>query len=184
MTVSHEQAEILLKKLKARFDKNMHRHKDVVWEKVAAKLVENPEKLRSVYEMESTGGDPDVVSVDNAAEDYYYFYDCAAESPKARRSLCYDREALDSRKEHKPADTAVDMAAAMGIELITEQHYRELQKFGNFDTKTSSWIKTPHDVRALGGALFADYRYGNVFVYHNGAQSYYSARGFRGRVKV
>ena len=161
----------------------MKRHKGLDWAAVQAKMDANAEKLWSLNEMQETGGEPDVVRYDKKTGEYV-FYDCSAESPKERRSLCYDREALDERKEHKPADSAIDMAAAMGIELLTEEQYRELQKLGNFDSKTSSWIITPADIRKLGGALFADYRYGNVFVYHNGAESYYAARGFRGSLRV
>ena len=177
------QREELLRTLKARFEKNMNRHKGLEWAKVQAKLEANTEKLWSLNEMESTGGEPDVVGHDKKTGEYI-FYDCSAESPKGRRSVCYDRKALESRKEYKPKNSAIDMAAAMGIELLTEEQYRELQKLGNFDTKTSSWIITPADIRKLGGALFADYRYGNVFVYHNGAESYYAARGFRGSVRI
>ena len=177
------QCEELLRTLKARFEKNMNRHKGLEWAKVQAKLEANTEKLWSLNEMESTGGEPDVVGHDKKTGEYIFF-DCSAESPKGRTSVCYDREGLESRKEHRPKTTAMDMAAAMGIELLTEEQYRELQKLGNFDTKTSSWIITPADIRKLGGALFADYRYGNVFVYHNGAESYYAARGFRGSVRI
>ena len=161
----------------------MKRHKGLGWDKVHAKLEASPEKLWSLNEMERTGGEPDVVAYDKKTGDVI-FYDCSAESPKGRRSVCYDREALASRKEHKPKNNAVDLAAAMGIELLTEEQYRELQKLGEFDTKTSSWVQTPSDIRALGGALFCDRRYGKVFVYHNGAQSYYAARAFRGRLRV
>jgi len=178
-----EQHEVLLSALKARFEKNMNRHKDLEWHKVQAKLESNPEKLWSLNEMERTGGEPDVVGHDKTTGEYIFF-DCSAESPKGRRSLCYDGEALESRKQHKPDNNAVDMAAAMGIELLTEEQYRELQKHGNFDTKTSSWVQTPADIRKLGGAIFADYRYGHVFVYHNGAESYYAARGFRGSLRA
>src|SRR6202051_4961512 len=181
--LSPEQCEQLLRALKARFEKNMNRHKGLEWAKAQAKLEANTEKLWSLNEMEITGGEPDVVGHDKTTGEYI-FYDCSAESPKGRRSVCFDREALVSRKEHKPADNAIDMAAAMGIELLTEEQYRELQKLGNFDTKTSSWITTPSEIRKLGGAIFADYRYGNVFVYHNGAESYYAARGFRGSLMV
>ena len=177
------QREELLRTLKARFEKNMNRHKGLEWAKVQAKLEANTEKLWSLNEMERTGGEPDVVGHDKKTGEYI-FYDCSAESPKGRRSVCYDREALESRKEHKPKNSAIDMAAAMEIGLLTEEQFRELQKLGNFDTKTSSWIITPADIRKLGGALFADYRYGNVFVYHNGAESYYAARGFRGSVRI
>jgi len=181
--LSPEQSEDLLRTLKARFENNMNRHEGLEWAKVQAKLEANTEKLWSLNEMERTGGEPDVVGHDKTTGEYI-FYDCSAESPKDRRSLCYDREALESRKEHKPKNNAIDMAAAMGIELLTEEQYRELQKFENFDTKTSSWVKTPADIRKLGGAIFADFRYGNVFVYHNGAESYYAARGFRGSLRV
>jgi len=181
--VSPEQREELLRALKARFEKNRNRHKGLEWTNVQARLEANTEKLWSLNEMETTGGEPDVVAHDKKTGEYI-FYDCSAESPKGRRSVCYDREALESRKEHKPENSAIDMAAAMSIEILTEEQYRELQKGGEFDTKTSSWIKTPSDIRKLGGALFADYRYGNVFVYHNGAESYYAARAFRGSLKV
>jgi hypothetical protein len=181
--LSAEQQEELLGILKARFEKNMSRHKSVEWTKVQAKLQANAEKLRSLNEMEITGGDPDVVGYDKKTDEYT-FYDCSAESPKGRRSACYDREALESRKEYKPENNAVDMATALGIELLTEEQYRELQKLGKFDLKTSSWIKTPADIRKLGGAIFCDRRYDTVFVYHNGAESYYAARGFRGSLKV
>ena len=175
--------EELLKVLKARFEKNMNRHKGIEWDKVQARLEANNEKLWSLNEMERTGGEPDIVGYDNKTGEYI-FYDCSAESPVSRRSLCYDREALDSRKEHKPKNNAIDMAAAMGIELLTEEQYRHLQKPGEFDTKTSSWVKTPSDIRRLGGAIFCDRRYNNVFVYHNGAESYYAARGFRGLLRI
>jgi hypothetical protein len=178
-----KQREELLSGLKARFEKNMHRHKDLEWAQVRAKLEANAEKLWSLNEMERTGGEPDIVGRDKTTGEYI-FYDCSAESPKGRRSLCYDREALESRKEHKPKDNAIDMAVAMGIELLSEEQYRELQKLGDFDTKTSSWVKTPSAVRKLGGALFCDRRFDTVFVYHNGAESYYAARGFRGLLKV
>ena len=181
--LSPEQREKLLRALKARFEKNMNRHQGLEWAKVQAKLEDNTEKLWSLHEMERTGGEPDVVGHDKKTDEYI-FYDCSAESPEGRRSLCYDREALEARKANKPADNAFVMAAAMGIELLTEEQYRELQKLGNFDTKTSSWVKTPSDIRKLGGALFADRRYGNVFVYHNSAPSYYGARAFRGSLKV
>jgi len=173
----------LLRVLKARFEKNMNRHQGVEWAQVQAKLEAGGEKLWSLNEMERTGGEPDVVSHDKKTGEFI-FYDCSAESPKGRRSVCYDREALESRKEHKPEDNAMDMAAAMGIEILTEEQYRELQKFANFDTKTSSWVKTPSNIRKLGGALFCDRRYGTVFVYHNGAESYYAARAFRGSLRV
>jgi hypothetical protein len=181
--VSPEQREELLGALKARFEENMNRHKGLEWAKVQAKLEADAKKLWSLNEMERTGGEPDVVGHDKKSGDYI-FYDCSAESPKGRRSVCYDRQALESRKEHKPENNAIDMAAAMGIELLTEEQYRELQKLGNFDTKTSSWITTPSEIRKLGGALFCDYRYETVFVYHNGAESYYAARAFRGSLKV
>jgi hypothetical protein len=181
--LSPEQREQLLRTLKARFEKNMNRHRGLDWAKVQAKLESNTEKLWSLSEMERTGGEPDVVD-HNKKTGEYIFYDCSAESPKGRRSLCYDREALDSRKENKPKHNAMDMAAAMGIELLTEEQYRELQKLGNFDTKTSSWVKTPSDIRKLGGALFCDRRYDTVFVYHNGAESYYAGRAFRGWLRV
>jgi len=181
--LSSERRQELLRTLKARFEKNMNRHKALDWSKVQAKLEANPGKLRSLNEMEKTGGEPDVVSHDkNTGE--YIFYDCSAESPKGRRSICFDGEALESRKENKPADSAMDMALAMGIELLTEEQYRELQKLGDFDTKTSSWVKTPSAIRKLGGALFCDRRFDTVFVYHNGAESYYAARGFRGSLRV
>jgi len=181
--VSPEEREELLRALKARFEKNMNRHNGLEWAKVQAKLEANTGKLRSLNEMERTGGEPDVVGHDKKTGEYI-FYDCSAESPKGRRSVCYDREALESRKEHKPENNAIDMASAMGIELLTEEQYRELQKLGNFDAKTSSWVKTPSDIRKLGGAIFCDFRYGNVFVYHNGAESYYAARAFRGSLRV
>jgi hypothetical protein len=181
--VSPEQREGLLRTLKTRFEKNMNRHKGLEWAKVQAKLEANAEKLWSLSEMESTGGEPDVIGHDKKTGEYI-FYDCSPESPKDRRSVCYDREALNARKEHKPKDSAVDMAAAIGIELLTEEQYRELQKLGDFDTKTSSWVKTPSDIRKLGGALFCDRRYDTVFLYHNGADSYYAARGFRGSLRV
>jgi hypothetical protein len=178
-----KQREELLGTLKARFEKNMNRHKGLEWAKVQAKLEANTEKLWSLNEMERTGGEPDVVGHDKKTGEYI-FYDCSAESPKGRRSFCYDREALESRKENKPENNAVGMAADMGIELLTEEQYRELQKLGNFDTKTSSWVKTPSGIRKLGGAIFCDRRYDTVFVYHNGAESYYAARGFRGSLRV
>ena len=181
--LSAEQSDELFSILKARFEKNTNRHKGVEWTKVQAKLEANPEKLWSLNEMEQTGGEPDVVDHDKKTGEYI-FYDCSAESPKGRRSLCYDREAHEARKEFKPENSAIDMAAAMGIELLSEEQYRELQKLGNFDMKTSSWLKTPPDIRKLGGAIFGDYRYGTVFMYHNGAESYYAARGFRGSLKV
>ena len=178
-----EQREELLRALKARFEKNMNRHKGLEWSKVQAKLEANTEKLWSLNEMERTGGEPDVVGHDKKTGEYV-FYDCSAESPKGRRSVCYDGEALAARKENKPKNNAIDMATAMGIEILTEEQYLELQKRGNFDAKTSSWVKTPSDIRKLGGAIFADYRYGRVFVSHNGAESYYAARGFRGSLRV
>lgn len=181
--LSPAQREEILTALQARFEKNMNRHKGLEWAKVQAKLEANTEKLWSLYEMERTGGEPDVVGHEKKTGEFI-FYDCSAESPKGRRSVSYDREALNSRKEHKPKDSAIDMAAAIGIELLTEEQYRELQKLGEFDTKTSSWVNTPSDIRKLGGALFCDRRYGKVFVYHNGAESYYGARGFRGSVRV
>ena len=181
--LSADQRDELIKALKARFEKNMNRHKGLEWAKVQARLEANPEKLWSLSEMERTGGEPDVVG-HNKKTGEYIFYDCSAETPKGRRSICYDREALDARKEHKPKDSAIDMATAMRIELLTEEQYRELQKLGEFDTKTSSWVKTPSDIRKLGGALFCDRRYDQVFVYHNGAESYYAARGFRGSLRV
>jgi hypothetical protein len=178
-----KQREELLSALKARFEKNMNRHQGLEWAKVQAKLEANPEKLWSLNEMESTGGEPDVVGFDKKTGEHI-FYDCSAESPKGRRSVCYDREALESRKENKPKNSAMDMAAAMGIEILTEEQYLELQKLGNFDAKTSSWLKTPSEIRELGGAICADFRYGRVFVGHNGAESYYAARGFRGWLRV
>ena len=178
-----EQREELLRALKTRFEKNMNRHLDLEWAKVQARLEVNTKKLWSIDEMEKTGGEPDVVGHDKKTGEYI-FYDCSAESPKGRRSLCYDREALESRKEYKPKNSALDMAAAMDVELLTEEQYRELQKLGNFDTKTSSWVKTPADIRRLGGSLFCDRRYDTVFVYHNGAESYYAARGFRGLLRI
>ena len=183
ISLSKKQREDLLKTLKARFEQNMGRHKDVQWPNLQARLEGNPEKLWSLNEMERTGGEPDVVSHDKKTGEYI-FYDCAAESPKDRRSLCYDRAALDARKENKPKGNALEMAEAIGVELLTEDQYRELQRLGNFDSKTSSWVKTPAAVRKLGGALFCDRRYDTVFVYHNGAESYYAARGFRGWLKV
>jgi Protein of unknown function (DUF4256) len=181
--LSSEQREELLRTLRARFEENMNRHSGLEWAKVQAKLEANAEQLWSLNEMEKTGGEPDAVGHDeNTGE--YIFYDCSAESPIGRRSVCYDREALESRREHKPEDNAVDMATAMGIELLTEEQYRELQKLGSFDTKTSSWVKTPSDIRKLGGALFCDRRYNTVFVFHNDAESYYAARAFRGSLTV
>lgn len=175
--------DTLLRALQARFEKNMNRHQGLDWVKVRAKLEASPAKLWSLNEMEETGGEPDVVGHDEKTGEYL-FVDCSAETPKGRVSVCYDREGLDSRKEHKPKDNAIDMAAAMGIELLTEEQYRELQKLGNFDTKTSSWVKSPADIRKLGGALFGDRRFGHVFIYHNGAQSYFSTRAFRGLLRV
>ncbi|MFJ8356708.1 DUF4256 domain-containing protein [Bacillus paramycoides] len=181
--LSTEQREELLGALKARFEKNMNRHEGLEWAKVQTKLDANIEKLWSLNEMEITGGEPDVVSYDKE-KDEYTFYDCSAESPKGRRSLCYDLEALESRKKHKPENNVIDVATAMGMELLTEEQYRDLQKLGKFDMKSSSWVQTPSDIRELGGAIFCDYRFGHVFVYHNGADSYYAARGFRGSLKV
>ena len=181
--LSSKQREELFTTLKARFEKNMNRHPGLEWAKVQARLEANAEKLWSLNEMERTGGEPDVVGQDKKTGEYA-FYDCSPESPKGRTSLCYDRGALDSRKEHKPKSSAMDMAAAMGAELLTEEQYQELQKLGAFDTKSSSWLKTPDDIRKLGGAIFGDRRFGRVFVYHNGAESYYSGRGFRGWLKV
>ena len=178
-----EQREELLRVLKDRFEKNINRHKGIDWAKLQAKLESNSEKLWSLNEMERTGGEPDVVGIDNKTGEYI-FYDCSTESPKGRRSFCYDREALESRKEHKPENNVIDMVAEMGIELLTEEQYRELQKLGNFDMKTSSWVTTPVEIRKLGGALFCDRRYNHVFVYHNGAESYYGVRGFRGSLRV
>ena len=182
ISLSKKQREDLLKTLKARFEQNMNRHKDVQWAQLQARLEANPEKLWTLNEMERTGGEPDVVSHDKNGE--FMFYDCSAESPNGRRSLCYDRAALDARKENKPKGSALDMAAAMSIELLSEEEYRELQRLGKFDTKTSSWVKTPAAIRKLGGALFCDRRYDTVFVYHNGAESYYAARGFRGCLRI
>ena len=181
--LSSEELEKLLKTLKTRFEKNMKRHKGIEWTKVQAKLEASPGKLWSLNNMEETGGEPDVIGHDKKTGEYI-FYDCSAESPKGRRSVCYDGEALESRKEHKPEDSAMEMADAMGIELLTEEQYRELQEIGEFDLKTSSWVKTPGPIRKLGGALFCDRRYDHVFVYHNGAESYYAARGFRGSLRV
>ncbi|RNA66904.1 DUF4256 domain-containing protein [Alteribacter keqinensis] len=181
--LSVEQREELLRELKTRFEKNGNRHEGIEWAQVQAKLEADPEKLWSLSEMERTGGEPDVVGHDKETDEYI-FYDCSKESPKGRRSVCYDREALESRKKHKPENSVMDMAAAMGIDLLTEEEYRELQKLGDFDTKTSSWVKTPADIRKRGGALFCDRRYNTVFVYHNGADSYYAARGFRGSLRV
>lgn len=183
MELSAKAREALLSTLKARFEKNMGRHDRLAWTNVQARLEAKAQKLWSLNEMERTGGEPDVVGQDTKTGEYV-FYDCSAESPKGRRSACYDREAQESRKKHKPKTNATGMAEAMGIELLTEEQYRELQKLGTFDTKTSSWLKTPSDIRELGGAIFGDFRYGSVFVYHNGAESYYAARGFRGSLKV
>ncbi len=181
--LSPKQREELLGTLKARFEKNMNRHKGLDWTKIQAKLEAKPAKVWSLSEMERTGGEPDVVGHDKKTGEFI-FYDCSAESPKGRRSVCYDHEALEARKEHKPKDSAMNMAAAMGIELLSEEQYRELQKLGEFDAKTSSWIKTPSEIRKLGGALFCDRRYDHVFLYHNGAESYYSARAFRGLLRI
>ncbi|NLM34400.1 MAG: DUF4256 domain-containing protein [Clostridiales bacterium] len=181
--LSQEDRSQLLKVLKERFEKNIDRHKDLDWSKIEAKLIANEEKLWSLNEMEKTGGEPDVVAYDKDTDEYI-FYDCSPETPKGRRSLCYDNEALESRKQNKPVGSAVGMAAEMGIDLLTEEQYGQLQKLGKFDMKTSSWLKTPADIRKLGGAIFGDLRYGRVFVYHNGAESYYSVRGFRGCIRV
>ncbi len=178
-----EESEVLLKTLKARFTKNMQRHKGMEWSKIEEKLNANPTKLWSLNEMESTGGEPDVVGHDGKTGEYI-FYDCSPESPKGRRSICYDHEALESRKQHKPANSAINMAEEMGIEILTKEQYHQLQQLGPFDTKTSSWVETPPDIRKLGGALFGDYRFGTVFIYHNGAESYYGARGVRGMLRV
>ena len=183
MDLQPEKRNDLLRTLKERFDKNMQRHKGLDWAQVQAKLDTNDDKLWSLNEMERTGGEPDVVGLDQKSGEFI-FYDCSEESPKGRRSLCYDREALESRKENRPDNSVLDLASAMGIGLLSEAEYRHLQGLGKYDMKTSSWIKTPADIRKLGGALFADFRYGNVFVYHNGAESYYSSRGFRGSLKV
>ncbi len=183
MDLSQEQREELLGVLKNRFEKNLHRHEDMDWAKVEEKLKANSKKLWSLNEMEITGGEPDVVNYDELKDEYIY-YDCSVESPKGRRSVCYDREALESRKKHKPETSAIEMAAAMGIELLTEEQYRALQKLEKFDLKTSSWVQTPADIRKLGGAIFCDRRYDTVFMYHNGADSYYAARGFRGSLRV
>ncbi|MED3662182.1 DUF4256 domain-containing protein [Ureibacillus sp. FSL K6-8385] len=181
--LTKEQMEDLISKLKERFEKNMHRHEGMKWEHILEKLESHPEKLWSLYEMERTEGEPDVIGYDETTGEYL-FCDCSKESPKGRRSLCYDQEALESRKKHKPENSAMNMAKEMGIEMLSEEQYRELQKLGPFDTKTSSWIFTPADIRKQGGALFCDYRYGHVFVYHNGAEAYYSSRGFRGLLRV
>jgi Protein of unknown function (DUF4256) len=183
ISLAKKERQEILRALKARFEKNINRHAGLEWAKVQTKLEANNERLWSLHEMEGTGGEPDVVGHDEKTGEYI-FYDCSAESPKGRRSLCYDGEALDSRKENKPKDSALDMAAAMGVELLTEEQYRELQKLGSFDAKTSSWVKTPAPIRKLGGALFCDRRFDTVFVYHNGAESYYAARGFRGSLRV
>lgn len=181
--LSPQETEELIKTLKARFEKHMERHQGIAWEKVQAKLESNPFKLFSINEMEETGGEPDVIAYDKKSDEYI-FCDCSAESPKGRRSYCYDRKALDARKEHKPANSVMEVAAEMGIELLTEQEYRHLQTIGKFDTKTSSWVKTPEEIRKHGGAIFCDRRYETVFMYHNGADSYYAARGFRGLLRV
>lgn len=181
--LSAEAQKKLIAILKLRFEKNMNRHKGIDWSKVEAKLQSNPDKLWSLEEMEASGGEPDVVGFDKKTGEYI-FYDCSAETPKDRRSICYDRAALNARKEHKPKNSAMDMAEEMGIEMLTEEEYRKLQELGNFDTKTSSWVKTPSDIRRLGGAIFCDRRYNTVFTYHNGAESYYAARGFRGSIRV
>ncbi|GAB3781381.1 DUF4256 domain-containing protein [Spirosoma horti] len=183
MELSLEEQQELIALLKARFEKNMNRHKGLMWLSVQTKLEANEAKVRALHQMEHTGGEPDIVGYDQKTDEYI-FYDCAAESPKGRRSMCYDHEALESRKANKPENSAVEMAADMGIDLLTEEQYRELQALGTFDTKTSSWLKTPDDVRRLGGAIFADFRFGRIFVYHNGAESYYAARGFRGSLRV
>jgi hypothetical protein len=181
--LSSERRDALLKSLQARFEKNMNRHAGLKWANVSARLEDQPEKLWSLDQMETTGGEPDVVGFDKKSGEFVFF-DCSPETPKGRVSVCFDREGLESRKEHKPDDTAMDMAAAMGIEMLSEEQYRSLQELGNFDMKTSSWVQTPADIRKLGGALFCDRRYGHVFTYHNGAQSYYAARAFRGSLKV
>ncbi|MDT8432682.1 MAG: DUF4256 domain-containing protein [Bacteroidales bacterium] len=181
--LSREDTVQLLEILRKRFEKNMHRHKDLQWSKIEARLETNPEKLWSLNAMEETGGEPDVIAYDTK-NDAYVFYDCSPESPKGRRSICYDQEALDSRKQNKPKNSAMGMASEMGIELLNESQYRDLQKTGKFDAKTSSWVLTPTTIRALGGAIYGDWRYGQVFIYHNGAESYYAARGFRGWLKV
>jgi len=181
--LSSEQQETLLKTLKARFEKNMNRHKGLEWASLQSRLIKNSEKLWSLNAMEETGGEPDVVGLDKKSGEYI-FYDCSAESPKNRRSFCYDHEALESRKENKPENSAIEMASDMGIEILTEEQYRALQKLGNFDLKTSSWVKTPAEIRKLGGAVFCDRRYNTVFLYHNGAQSYYAVRGFRGSLRI
>lgn len=181
--LSLEQRSELLNTLRTRFEKNMSRHQDLEWDKIQTKLEANTEKLRSLYEMERTGGEPDVIEFDKNTNEYVFF-DCSVETPKGRRSICYDREALVARKENKPQNNAIDMAIEMGIEILTEEQYKKLQKFGKFDIKTSSWVKTPDNIRKLGGAIFCDYRYDTVFTYHNGAESYYATRGFRGFIKI
>ncbi|MGT2552391.1 DUF4256 domain-containing protein [Acinetobacter geminorum] len=181
--LSPEQIEVLIELLKTRFEKNSHRHKEIEWTNVRAKLIESPEKLWSLQEMENTGGEPDVIAYDQQ-KDEYLFVDCSPETPKGRRSLCYDREALESRKDHPPKNSAIDVAKEMGVELLTEEQYYQLQEIEEFDLKTSTWLKTPNEIRKLDGALFADRRYGRVFIYHNGAQSYYAARGFRCCLRV
>lgn len=181
--LAHEQQAELLRTLKERFEENINRHENYVWDQIQNKLEANPEKLWALHEMERTGGEPDVVDYDKV-NDEYLFFDCAAESPSGRRSVCYDHEALEARKKNKPENSALGMAADMGIELLSEEQYRFLQEFGNFDLKTSSWVQTPEEVRSRGGALFCDFRYGQVFLYHNGADSYYGARGFRGALRV
>jgi len=183
MELPDSQRDVLIRTLRARFEKNIHRHKNIEWEKVQVKLEKNPAKLWSLIEMEESGGEPDVVDYDSKTDEFI-FYDCSPESPKERRSICYDPDALESRKEHKPKNSALGMAAEMGIEILNEEEYRKLQQFGKFDTKTSSWIKTPDSIRALGGAIFGDWRYGQVFIYHNGAESYYGGRAFRGSLRV
>lgn len=181
--ISSQQQEELISILKIRFEENMNRHSDLDWSKIQAKLLEKTEKIWSLYEMESTGGEPDVIAFDKNTNEYI-FYDCSQESPKGRRSICYDREALESRKQYKPENSALDMAGDMGVEILSEEEYRKLQHLGEFDTKTSSWLKTPSEIRALGGAIFGDFRYKTVFIYHNGAESYYAARGFRASLKL
>jgi hypothetical protein len=181
--LSLQQREVLFGTLKTRFEKNMHRHKGITWQQVETKLLARPDKLFSLNEMEKTGGEPDVVAYDKKSNEYI-FYDCSPETPKDRRNLCYDRQALEARKEHKPKNNAIDVASEMGIDLLTEEQYRGLQKLGSFDTKTSSWLRTPEAIRKLGGALYGDRRYDHVFLYHNGAQSYYAVRGFRGLLKI
>jgi len=182
-TLPQQEVEAFLSTLRTRFEKYMNRHESIAWDAVRDRIIANPEKLWSLSEMERTGGEPDLVAYDQKINEYI-IYDCSPESPIGRRNVCYDREALETRKEHKPNNSALNMATSMGIELLTEEQYRRLQTLGNFDTKTSSWIKTPDDVRSLGGALFGDYRYGKVFIYHNGAESYYGARGFRGSLRI